>query len=310
MNAPFAEFTVSSPHEYWNYFLTQLVQKAFDRTGHQYQIGVPINDQFISDVCTLYPKDGGTETFQAFIEPNEERPTSLYICWKNGDSQKMKNWMRQHADEDEMPSVAIPLRRVPRPEPKPVAVPQPKPVAKPVAKVAPKRDVHPPRYYSPGVPQPRPKAVTVPQPKPGAKQPAANPHRVRVPVHDDDDDDSDDVREQRRFDPGHPLQHPRDDDVPLDFLKNKSYSYIQDTIGIRGIALAKVIKEHGTSINRSREIRRNMDYDKRRQRQDDREIERRMNQIERQLAANEQNDHRVRQNFAELRDLLGYGHEQ
>ena len=358
MNKPFYQFTATDKQQY-GYNVGYLVAATIDRLKNLYTIPF---EQSIEQILTLYPDDAGTETYEASIEPDEERPVRLEITWKKGDSRSMNEWRKQHPDD--FPSIGLPIQRKREartqttasqrthsvsppsiPHPKPTAKPVAKVVPKPVAKVAPKplpktessysfRIVHPPRHYSPDIPQPKPKpgtvpqpkpvakpvavpqpkpgakAVAVPQPKPVAKQPAANPHRVRVPIHDDDDDDSDDVPQQRRFDPGHPLQHPRDDDVPLDFLKNKSYSYIQDTIGIRGVALAKVIKEHGTSINRSREIRRNEDYDKRRERQNDREIERKIKQIERQITASELNVHNVQQNFAELKDLLGYGQEQ
>ena len=316
MIKPFMVFTANSREDFWRKCIV-IGKVAEERLGNQYTIPVAEHER---ELMTLYQPDAGTEKYLIAIRPDEQHPSEFFISWHSGDSKTLADFRKSRK---QIPYMSVPI------QPKPV--PQPKPVAK----VAPKRDIHPPRHYSPDIPQPKPKsgtvpqpkpaakpvavpqpkpgakAVAVPQPKPVAKQPAANPQRRRQVANDDDDDsDSDDVPQQRRFDPGHPLQHPRDDDVPLDFLKNKSYSYIQDTIGIRGVALAKVIKEHGTSINRSREIRRNEDYDKRRERQNDREIERKIKQIERQITASELNVHNVQQNFAELKDLLGYGQEQ
>ena len=332
MSKPFTVFTANSREDFWRKCIV-IGKVAEERLGNQYTIPVAEHER---ELMTLYQPDAGTEKYLVAIRPDEQHPSEFFISWHSGDSKTLADFRKSRK---QIPYMSVPIQPKPGTRPPTVSSQRsqkvsqkpasPKPAEKPAS---PKRDIHPPRYYSPDIPQPKPKPGTVPQPKPGAKpvakvapkpaakpvavpqpkpvakQPAANPHRRARVLQDDDDDDSDDDR--RIFDPQHPLQHPRDDDRPLPYLIGKPYSYIKRTINNKSDALAFVISHRGCSVNEGNRIRTEQDKERRQRKAYDRDVERTYQQLRREILAIGEKQQRALQKVDAFADKIGLGQEQ
>ena len=126
-------------------------------------------------------------------------------------------------------------------------------------------------------------------------------HHTRRVLHDDDQDD-----EPMIFDPGHPLQHPRDDNVPLPYLIGKSYSYIKATIANRSDAVASIIRSEGCSLNRANEIRRENYHETRRRVKNEQELYRIIDQLDRDITKMEAQTQDMKNALRALKDQLTF----